>query len=282
MDSAWITGAVGLIGNYLVQTAAPFAPTWQVIGLTRGQPDLTDFAAVRRAFRGRRPQLIVHCAALSTSPACQANPALARKLNVDVTTCLAELAADIPFIFFSSDLVFDGRIGNYDESAQPNPLSVYAETKTLAEQIVLSNSKHTVIRASLNGGTSPTGDRGFNEEMRCAWQAGQPLKLFTDEFRSPIPAVATARAVWELVAQNQPGLYHLAGSERLSRWQIGQLLAARWPQLDRRLEPCSIIDYSGPPRSPDTSLNCAKIQRRLSFPLPGLGEWLKTNPNEPF
>jgi len=61
--------------------------------------------------------------------------------------------------------------------------------------------------------------------------------LFTDEFRRPIPAVETARAVWELAALNQPGIYHVAGSERLSRWQIGQLIAARWPQLNPKIEP---------------------------------------------
>jgi len=233
-------------------------------------------------FREQNPQLVVHCAALSRSQACQENPALARKLNLEVTACLAELAADVPFILFSSDLVFDGRTGSYDESAQPNPLSVYAETKIAAERSVLANPRHTVVRISLNGGASPTGDRGFNEEMRRAWQAGRILRLFTEEFRCPMPAAATARAIWELAAQNRPGLYHLAGRDRLSRWQIGQLIAARWPQLNPRIEPCSRTDYTGPARPADTSLDCAKIQRLLSFPLPGLGEWLKANPNEPF
>ena len=280
--SVWVTGAGGLIGHHLVLAAPRFAPDWQVIGLTRAQLDLTDFNAVRAAFMGVRPRLLIHCAALSRSPACQENPSLARKLNVEATACLAELAADISFIFFSSDLVFDGRQGNYDESAQPNPLSVYAETKIAAEQVVLANPKHTVVRISLNGGTSPAGDRGFNEQMRRAWQAGTTLKLFVDEFRCPMPAIVTARAIWELVAQRKPGLYHLAGSQRLSRWQVGQLIAARSPQLNPRLEPASRKDYDGPPRPSDTSLNCAKIQKLLSFPLPGLGEWLMANPNEPF
>ena len=235
----WVTGAGGLIGNYLVRAAPRSAQDWQVIGLTRAQLDLTDFDAVGAAFMEHRPQLIVHCAALSSSPACQENPSLARKVNVEATTRLVELAADIPFIFFSSDLVFDGRQGNYDESARPNPLSVYAETKIAAEQVVLANPRHTVVRISLNGGASPTGDRGFNEQMRRAWQAGKTLKLFVDEFRCPMPAIVTARAIWELVAQSKPGLYHLAGSQRLSRWQMGQLIAARWPQLNPRLEPAS-------------------------------------------
>jgi dTDP-4-dehydrorhamnose reductase len=279
---AWITGAGGLIGNYLVQTAPRLAPTRHVRGLTRAELDLQDFEAVRREFRRDTPQLVIHCAALTHTPTCQKNPELARKLNVDVTAVLAELAADIPFFLFSTDLVFDGRTGNYDESAPVNPLSVYAETKVAAEKIVLASPQHTVIRTSLNGGTSPTGDRGFNEQLRQAFQKGQKLTLFTDEFRCPIPARETARAVWELAAQDRPGLFHVAGSERLSRWQIGQLIAARWPQLHPQIEPESLATYQGPSRSPDTSLNCAQAQRHLSFPLPALTEWLAANPQELF
>lgn len=278
----WITGSGGLIGSYLLKTAPLYAPGWQVYGSTRADLDLTDFAEVRDAFRKLRPGLLIHCAGLSKSTACETNPSLAHTLNVDVTARLAELAGAIPFIFFSTDLVFDGCRGNYDESSPVNPLSVYAKTKAAAERIVLKNAGHTVIRTSLNGGVSPTGDRGFNEEIRRAWQAGRTLRLFTDEFRCPIPASVTARAIWELASREEAGLYHLAGAERLSRWQIGELLARRWPQLHPRFEPASRADYSGPPRPADTSLNCAKIQKLLSFPLPYFAEWLNAHPNEPF
>lgn len=282
MKTVWITGAGGLIGNYLVRSAPRFAPGTKVAALTRGRLDLTDASAVREAFRLQSPQLVLHCAALSRSTECEANPKLARKLNVEVTALLAELTADIPLFFLSTDLVFDGRTGNYDETAPVSPLGVYAETKAAAEQVILRNPKHTILRLSLNGGTSPAGDRGFNEQMRRAWHAGQSLKLFTDEFRCPIPAEVTARAIWELAARNQPGLYHLAGSEPLSRWQIGRLLAARWPQLKPRMEPGSLKEYRGAPRAPDTSLNCAKVQKLLSFRLPGLTEWLSAHPDEAF
>jgi dTDP-4-dehydrorhamnose reductase len=63
---AWITGANGLIGNYLVQTAPQFARSWRVRALTRDQLDLLDFATVRREFQKDQPQLVVHCAAVST------------------------------------------------------------------------------------------------------------------------------------------------------------------------------------------------------------------------
>jgi dTDP-4-dehydrorhamnose reductase len=282
LKTVWITGAGGLIGNYLIRSAPQFMVDAKVTALTRQRLDLADSAAVRAAFRRDNPQLVIHCAALSRSPDCEANPALARKLNVEVTALLAELAAGVPFVFLSTDLVFDGLKGNYDEAAPVNPLSVYAETKAAAEQILLANPNHTIIRTSLNGGTSPTGDRGFNEQMRRAWQAGQSMRLFTDEFRSAIPAEVTARAIWELASQGKPGLYHIAGSERLSRWQIGQLLAARWPDLKPQIESGSLKQYRGAPRAPDTSLNCVKAQKLLTFRLPGLTEWLSAHPDEAF
>ena len=282
MKTVWITGAGGLIGSYLVRGAARFAPDAMVVALTRDRLNLTDAAAVRAAFRLQSPQLVIHCAAITSSPECEANPALAHKTNVEVTALLAELAADIPLFFMSTDLVFDGRMGHYDETAPVNPLSLYAATKVAAEHVILANPRHTLIRTSLNGGTSPTGDRGFNEQTRRAWQAGRSLRLFIDEFRSPISAEVTARAIWELVALNRLGLYHVAGSERLSRWQIGQLLAARWPELKPGVEPSSLKEYTGAPRSPDSSLNCAKAQKLLSFRLPGLTEWLAAHLDEVF
>jgi dTDP-4-dehydrorhamnose reductase len=278
----WITGANGLIGNYLVQMAPKSAPRWRVRALTRDQMDLLDFDAVRHEFQKDKPQLVIHCAAVSTVAEAQKNPALARRVNVEVTRLLAELAAEIQMIFFSTDLVFDGRQGSYVETDAPNPLHVYGETKAAAEQIVLKNPGHTVLRMSINGGISRPGNRGFNEQLRQAWKSGGTMKLFTDEFRSPLPAVETARAVWELADKNCRGLFHVAGAERLSRWQIGQLLAGRHPELKAAIEPASARDFAGPPRALDTSLNITKVQSILSVPLTGLGDWLAANPAEPF
>ena len=279
---AWITGAGGLIGSYLVQTAPKLAPHWPVRGLTRNQLDLLDFRAVRREFRQDQPQLVIHCAAISAIDGAQANPALAHRVNVEITGRLAELAAEIQFVFFSTDLVFDGRRGNYSETDAVNPVHVYGETKAAAERIVLKNPRHLVVRTSINGGVSRAGNRGFNEQIQLAWKSGRKIKLFTDEFRCPIFAGETARAVWDLAAQKRTGLFHVAGAEKLSRWQIGQLLAGRWPELNADIEPGLVADFPGPPRAPDTSLNISKTQNALSRPLPGLTEWLAANPHEPF
>jgi len=288
----WITGARGLIGNQLHCQAPTNLPTWRVTGLTRETLDLLDSRAVRQRFEQDRPDLIVHCAGLTLSSACSSAPALAWKLNVDVTTHLADLAASIPLVFFSTDLVFDGLQGNYIETDPVRPLSVYGRTKAEAEKRVLQNPRHWVVRTSLNFGVSPRGNRSFNEEMTAAWQHGKTLTLFVDEFRCPIPAATTARAILHLAATGafdtraatEARILHLAGAERLSRWEIGQILLAQHPQFNQQVRPGRLQNYKGEPRSPDTSLCCDKIQRILPFSLPKFSEVCAARrfPIEPF
>lgn len=255
-------------------------PLSTCVGLTHDRLDIADFRKVELQFRAANPALIIHCAAMSRSPECQANPPKARLINVEATRHLAEMAADIPLLFFSTDMVFDGTQGNYDENAAVNPLSCYGETKAEAERAVLKNPRHLVVRTSLNAGRSPSGDSSFNEQWRNAWARGQTLRLFVDEFRSPIHACATVRACLELIKGGKTGLFHVAGAERMSRYEMGWLLASRCPELGPRFEPASIAEYRGAPRPPDTSLNCARAQSHLSFSLPKLSEFLVENPQE--
>jgi dTDP-4-dehydrorhamnose reductase len=274
-SAIWVTGAGGLIGNELLRTAAESIRARPARGLAHAELDLLDFHAVERLFRSEQPSAIIHCAAISRSVQSQDAPDLARRVNVDATARLMELAREIPFIFFSTDLVFDGAKGNYLEEDAPHPLSAYAETKVAAEAAVRRHPRHCIVRISLTGGSSPRGNRGFNEEMKNAWREGKTLDLFADEFRCPIAAPVVARAVWELLDQGAAGTFHLCGAEKLSRYQIGRLLAERHPELNPRIRAASRAEYKGPPRPPDTSLNCEKVQRLLSFPLPRFSEWLR-------
>ncbi len=284
----WVTGAGGLIGNACVAVSGSTAPEGggpvrRARPLTRAELDLADFRAVERLFSEERPAAVIHCAARSRSPACQADPDGARLQNVAVTRQLAELAADIPMVFLSTDLVFDGRRngaeGGYREDDAVNPLSVYAETKVEAEAWVRRNPRHAIVRTSLNFGRSPSGPGAFNEELAAAWRAGRTVDLFVDEFRCPIAAVETARRLWALLDSRQGGVFHLAGSERLSRYDIGRLVAEDL----RRSEPGrgspmragSLTGYSGAPRAPDTTLDCSKLATLLVEPMPAFSAWLQ-------
>ena len=275
---AIITGAAGLIGQYCVNTAPRWAPGWDVQGLSRTDLELTDRLKVDARIRALKPDLLIHCAALSRTKACEQDPDQAHRDNVEVTAHLAQLSKDIPFIFLSSGEVFDGKTGWYSEADEPNPINVYGRTKLDAERVVLQNPQHTVVRIVLTSGTSQNGDRSFVDDMCRTAKAGKDVTLYADEFRCPLPAGVIARAIWELVDRKQPGLYHLGGSERLSRWDIGEALLPWYPELEGRLIHGSARNHVGNPRPADLSLRCDKIQRLLSFRIPGFREWLTGRP----
>jgi dTDP-4-dehydrorhamnose reductase len=257
-----------------MRAAGRWAPGWTVKGITRTQTDLTDQCAVSSALRRVAPDVIIHCAALSRTKDCERDPKLAACINVDATRTLTALAGDARLIFVSSGEVFDGSTGWYDESAQPNPVNVYGRTKLEAERVVLQHPAHSVVRIVLTAGTSMTGDRSFVEDMSRAARAGNDVTLYADEFRCPLPAGVIARALWEFTRQERPGLYHLGGSERLSRWEIGEALLPWYPELRGRLVKSSSCNHTGAPRPADLSLVCEKIQRLLTFRIPGLQSWL--------
>ena len=276
----WVTGAGGLIGSYLVRELSQRG--CPVRGLSHKDLELTDCKAVLETFLKEKPSAVIHCAALSSSVVCEEKPGLARKVNVFTTRFLSDLCHNIPFFFFSTDLVFDGQKGNYQPEDPVNPLSMYAQTKAEAEELVLTQPGHTVIRTSLNGGISPKGNRGFNEEIRNAWQAGKELCFFTDEFRCPIAARLTARIVVELLEKRIAGIVHVAGGGRFSRYEIAQLLAKRYPEQEALMRPGSLKEYSGAPRSPDTSLDISATEEFLGWKIPALDAWLRENPEETF
>lgn len=276
---AIITGAAGLIGQYLVKTAPRWAPGWDITGLSRAELELTETLNVEALIHALKPDLLIHCAALSRTKACEQDPELARRINVEATAHLAQLSQDIPFIFLSSGEVFDGKTGWYAETDEPKPINVYGQTKLKAEQAVLQHPGHTVVRIVLTAGTSKTGDRSFVEDMCRTAKSGKDVTLYADEFRCPLPAGVIARAIWKLVDCRQPGLYHLGGSERLSRWEIGETLLPWYPELNGHLMNGSARSHVGGLRPADLSLDCDKIQRLLSFRIPGFREWLAERPH---
>lgn len=271
----WVTGTGGLIGSHVIGVADAELPGWTVRALARENLDLSNEVEVCRRFKEDSPSAIIHCAALSRSPACQADPALANRLNVEAPALLAKLSADAgaTLVFLSTDLVFDGIQGDYREEDTPNPLSVYGETKAKAERIVARTPRHIILRTSLNAGRSPTGNRSFVEETVSLWREGRQMNLFVDEYRCPIAAEETAKAACAAIRNGLHGVYHLAGREKLSRHEIGTLLATALEFPPELIRATTLASYSGPPRPRDTSLNCARLSAALGRPMPSFLEW---------
>ena len=177
-----------------------------------------------------------------------------------VVAARAAYAAGARFVFFSTDLVFDGRTGNYNEGAAVGPLLSYAAMKAEAEALVRSeHSGAVVIRTSLMVGESGIMIRPSYECESLV--RGQPVELYRDEYRSPTHVDDVAHAAWELCAHEVSGTFHVAGPERLSRVELGRLLCELF-----RFNPALIREVDRPPSRPrDTSLDSRRAASLLGW-----------------
>lgn len=232
-----VTGAGGQLGSVLVRWLARGGRRALALTSVSGprpadgeaQPvDLLDADALAAIVRTTRPEYIIHSAAMTVVGACFERPLEAERMNVGVTRTLVELAAEAGarIVFVSTDLVFDGARGGYDETSEAQPATVYGKTKLAAEAAVLAYSRGVALRLPLMYGLPASSRTTTFMTQIAAMQSGAPLKLFREEFRSPIWLEDAASAIELVGTSDFAGILHAGGPERLSRLEMGRITAA--------------------------------------------------------
>jgi len=264
-----VTGSTGLLGGWLVaELERSGAEVIARGGPSRGERglDLTDAAAVQDLVTDARPDVVIHTAALSAIGDCAQDPARARQVNVDATSNVA-LACErtgARLIHTSTDLVFDGEDAPYREDASPAPVSIYGRTKHEAESVALSTPRSVVVRLSLLFGPTRTERRGFFDQQLDALRARSPIRLFEDEWRTPLSLRAAAEGLVAIARSDLQGLVHLGGPERWSRHEMGVLLAQALGIEQPMIERTSRSSAPGEPRPRDVALDSSAFHR--AFP----------------
>lgn len=265
-----VIGAGGLLGGWLADRLADddllaTGRTAPAPGLV--QLDLTDPQRLTELITDFRPQLVFLTAAMTSPAACQQQPELTEAVNLAPVRLAAELSRRLDFrlVFTSTDLVFDGRQGKYCEDDPVGPLSVYARAKAQAESAVLAaGGDSLVVRLPLFFGLNRGHPAGNLAWMTDRLGAGREVPLFTDEFRSAQAADELARGLILLAERAEPGLWHLAGPERLSRWEIGRIVCRAVGGDESLLKPSLQAELDlDPPRPADVSLNIDRAQKLL-------------------
>lgn len=233
-----ITGATGLLGNACANAA--IRRGHQVTALSKSRTsaiqqlaaslriDGTDSAEITRICLELWPDVILNCAAISNPADVDANPALAEKINVALPRHLAQIASHLGarFIHVSTDMIFDGHSEEpYRSTDMPCPTNLYGQTKLMAEREILEHNTEdpVVLRIPILMGCSPSGQRSVHEKLLAAIARGERPELFCDEIRQPCSAGNVAEVMLELSERRDlHGIFHWAGSETLSRFEMGQ------------------------------------------------------------
>jgi dTDP-4-dehydrorhamnose reductase len=224
--------------------------------------DLCNLEAVRGLLDQWQPDAIIHTAAQARPAICQREPEATRRINVDVPRAIAALCAEssIPFVFTSTDQVFDGLNAPYRETDLVSPVSVYGQQKAEAEQRVFAVYPDAVVaRMPLMFGVALTHATSFLQDFLKIWRSGETLNLFTDEYRTPVSNTTAAQGLLIALEKGQGELLHLGGKERLSRYEFGLIMADVFGLPQSGIHPCTQDSVpTGAPRSPDTSMVSTK------------------------
>jgi dTDP-4-dehydrorhamnose reductase len=241
-------------------------------GVSVHRIDLRDRAAVWDCVDGLRPTHVLHLGGVSTVAAAYADPESARRINVETTTALAERTARHGgrLVFASTDMVFDGAAAPYREDDRPDPLSEYGRSKALAEQAVRAVEHTLVVRLSLMYGFPRTPRATTFAKQVESLRRGESLRLFTDEFRTPMSFGDAAAAMIAVCRAGQTGVLHLGGPERLSRYDMVMQFARVLGVENTRFTAASRLSVDSPePRPADLSLDMSRLREQFPGLVPG-------------
>lgn len=229
-----ITGGSGKLGKEL------FKQFPNAVHPSHKEMDITNPQSVNTFIAEQRPDLIIHCAAITGIRECEENQQKAWQVNVVGTENLIKACQKLPncyFVYVSTACVFRGDRGDYTENDLPYPKNFYALTKLLCEFTIKSShlTKSLIIRTNFVG--------------REKWPYE---KAFVDRFGTYLFADDLAAAMASVIEKGLTGIVHICGEEKLSMYELAKLTTPN-------IKPMTLLEYHGPPLTENMTLRSVRI-----------------------
>jgi len=245
-----VTGSNGLLGQKLVQLLTE-DENYKLIATARGanrlpenkgytyaSMDITDEAQVSKVIGEHKPDFIIHTAAMTNVDQCETEKEACWKQNVDAVQYIVNAATknNSFLIHVSTDFIFDGKEGPYDENAKAKPLSYYGESKLAAEKIVLkSKIKWSIARTVLVYGIAHDMSRSnIILWVKKSLEEGKNINVVNDQFRSPTLAEDLAMGCYLIMENEAKGIFNISGKELLTPYDMA-IKTADFFKLDKKL-----------------------------------------------
>ncbi len=245
-----LTGSNGLLGQKLVDLLTQTADV-DLIATARGdnrspytagysyQPmDITDRQQVMEVICSTRPDVVIHTAAMTDVDKCELQKDDCWAQNVTATESLVEACRETGafLVHVSTDFIFDGTAGPYDETAEGNPISFYGWSKLAAESVVRhSGISWAIARTVLVYGIAHDMSRSnIILWVKKSLEDGKNIKVVTDQWRSPTLAEDLAKGCYLIADQRAEGIFNISGKEVLTPYDMA-IKTADYFGLDKSL-----------------------------------------------
>ena len=260
---AIVLGGSGFVGGYIAEhlnaIKTSFSGKAGFIKL-----DITKENEVKNLFEKIKPNVVINSAAMADVDRCEKEKEAANMINGAAVEWLASSANGVnaKFVQISTDYVFDGEIGNYKETDEPNPINEYGKSKLLGEQNALKYDS-IVIRIEMPYGINLAKNKNvFFESIIRNLKNGKRVNAAIDQIISPTYIEDVAPAIESLLASGSKGIFHLASKENLSRYEFSKLIAEVFDLDTSNIKKVRLDDFKLTAKRPKkTSLNTEKISR---------------------
>jgi dTDP-4-dehydrorhamnose reductase len=236
-----ITGANGQLGQNLQQVLNRQGFT--VLATDVPDFDITDHKVVQK-LTDLRPELIIHCAAMTNVDGCAKNPDIAFRVNAFGTQNVAHacLRTNAALVYISTNEVFDGQSGRpYHEDDQPNPVNPYGSSKRAGEQMAARYVQNLyIVRTAW---LFSAGGINFPGKIIAAAKTKTELKVVDDEISNPTYVPDLVEALVQLIQTRAYGIYHFTNSGYCSRYDFAREILRLSGQEQVSIQPIKLADY---------------------------------------
>ncbi|MBN1980134.1 MAG: SDR family oxidoreductase [Chitinivibrionales bacterium] len=273
LGSFLVIGASGMIGHSIWKKLSPSLRSGTFYNYPRDglmQLDIRDRNSTHRFIQQMQPTVIFQVAALPNVDWCETHRDECWATNVIGTENLIQAAKEVgaKFVFFSSDYVFDGVNGPYYEEDQPCPINIYGEAKFVAEQRIQNQlTDYLILRVTVVYGWELQ-RKNFVIRLIQKLRNGESIQVPVDQIGNPTYVDNLSEVILELVQRDQRGIFHVAGSERLSRYAFACLVADVFELDSTKIIPLSTAELHQNAHRPLNAGMCSeKVQSVVSIPL---------------
>ena len=279
-----ITGAAGLIGNQLAKDLSKSNEVFSCYNQSKPEfgtsmrMDLQNYEMISDVFSQVKPDAVIHLGAMTGVDLCETNELIAFDINSKATELIAKQCSDVNsfLIYVSTDYVFDGELGMYNEDHNPNPISIYGKSKHDGEKAVQNfTSNWCIARTSTPYGIHAT-KKSFPTWIIDTVKQNKLVNIVSDQFTSPTYVPNLSKMLMEISEKKINGIIHTADTTRISRYNMAELIFDKFNLNKTLLKPVTTDQMKWDAKRPsDSSLNVTKASSVLDSKPQSLEESLE-------